>query len=53
MTKIEQARKTALAEYRKKNPRYRDDSKVTRALIDVSEQTFLAGFDAAVKALSE
>jgi hypothetical protein len=49
---IEQARKQALTEYRKKNPRYRDDSKVTRALIDVSEQTFLAGFDAAVKALS-
>ena len=49
---IEQARKNALAEYRKKNPRYRDDPKLTRALSDVSEQTFLAGFDAAVKALS-
>jgi hypothetical protein len=51
MTKIQQARKQALTEL--KNPRYRDDSKVTRALSDVSEQIFLAGFDAAVKALSE
>jgi hypothetical protein len=53
MTNIQQARKTALAEYRRKNPRYRDDSKVTRALSDVSEQILLSGFDAAVKALSE
>ena len=53
MTKIQQARKNALAEYRQKNPRYRNDSKVTRALGDVSEQTFLAGFDAGVKALSK
>jgi hypothetical protein len=33
---IKDAREAALAEYRRKNPRYRDDSKLTRALSDVS-----------------